>query len=511
MDRKNVHTWAEQFLGAYRSSSPAMPISFYLNEAFGETCERLGLVMDSGEAFIRAYSSRAFFEAEALARRVNEIRNAALLGSAIFSKWRYLTRWCEAPLEQEEEHERWFLLAFLRLAQLTAGPEGRPCFHGRIKKFRIAVYAGGLHAWTAGEKLGERLMVCEDGRVRRTEIFAKEACGEYRKKRTTWTCRSRRGLNLLFAVLTLLARSDALAHGCGVLLCDGGEWSLKLWSRSGETAKYSGSLWAGLGAIDLSELVRRALGRPDLWAFEESGREWDLARVEMTYRPARDDCPPAFRRRACAGMETLVLDREEDRLAYRLWGMKKDRRIVLQGGVAEFLSQWDEAALFAKNGPTEPEDVPDAFPPVLLMRKGAAGQRPGTYILTVRYRGAPKAVWQGRFQQDELPEEWSEWADEVRTLFTPPAGSRLLDPAWYNWRPRRPGEQIYCHVAFEEGGKTYCYRTEDESIRPGDRVLVPAGPENETKAVTVVRVDYVRPEDAPYPPAKTKIILGKVR
>lgn len=511
MDRKAVHAFAEQFLGAYRSSSPAMPISFYLNEAFGETCERLGFAMDRGEAFIRAYSSRAFFEAEALARCVNEIRDAALLGSAIFSKWRYLTRWCEAPLEQEEAHERWFLLAFLRLGQLTAGPAERPRFRGRMKKFRIAASAGGLRAWTAGEKLGERLMVCEDGRVRRTEIFEAGACGGYRKKRTAWTCCSRRGLSLLFAVLTLLARSDALTHGGGVLLCDGGEWSLKLWGRSGETAKYSGSLWAGLGAIDLSELVRRALGRPDLWAFEESGREWDLARVEMTYRPARDDCPPAFRRRACAGMETLVLDREEDRLAYRLCGMEKDRRIVLQGGVAEFLSRWDGSGLFEQAEQGTSAALPDAVPPAFLCRGGAKDSAQGTYVLTVRYRGAPKAVWQGRFQQDELPEEWTEWADEVRTLFTPPAGSRLLDPAVYSWRPRRAGEQIYCHVAFEEGGKTYCYRTEDESIRPGDRVFVPAGPENETKAVTVVRVDYVRPEDAPYPPAKTKSILGKAR
>lgn len=511
MDRKAVHAFAGQFLGAYRGSSPALPISFYLNEAFGESCERLGFAMDCGEAFIRAYSSRAFFKAKELALRINSIHDAALLGSAIFSKWRYLTRWCAAPLEQEEEHERWFLLTFLRLEQLTAGPEAGPCFRGRMRKFRIAASAGGLHAWTAGEKLGERLTVCEDGRVCRTEIFAEEECGEYRKKRTAWTCRNRRGLRRLFEVLTLLARSGVLERGCGVLPCDGSSWAIKLWTRSGVTAKYGGSLWAGLGAVDLSELVRQVLGHSDLWAFGAGGQEWDLVRVEMTYRPAQGDCPPTFRRRAGEGMETLVLDRGDDRLTYCRCGAERKQSIILQGGVAEFLSQWDDAALFAKGGPAEPVCVPDAFPSVILLRTGAAGRRPGTYVLTVRYRGAPKVVWEGCFQQDELPEGWAEFAEEMRRMFTPPAGSRLLDPAAYNWRPRRPGESIYCHVVFEEGGKTYCYRTEDESIRPGDRVLVPVGPENETKAVTVVRVEYVRPEDAPYPPAKTKIILGKVK
>ncbi len=509
MDRKAVHDFAGQFLSVYRGSSPALPISFYLNEAFGESCERLGFVMDCGEAFIRAYSSRAFFKAKELALRINSIHDAALLGSAIFSKWRYLTRWCTDPSMQEEEEERWFILAFLRLEQLTAGPEARPCFRGRVRKFCLTSSAGGFRARTAGYKVRERLTVHEDGRVRRTEIFEAEERGAYRKKRTEWTVSTRHKWKLLFAVLTLFARIDAEERGWGVLGFDCGRWKIKLWNQNRETVEHIGCLWAGLGAVDLSELVREALGRSDLWAFEERGREWDLRRVEMVYCPAQGEVPAPFRRNARDGMERLTVDGETDAMTYVRCAAGDKRTVTLRGGVKEWLRQWDVYAPFRKKNGTPPDTAPDAVQPVILGNASRAG-RQGTYRLTAYYRGAPQSVWEGHFQADELPEDWESFAEMLCEVFGRAVCGRLLDPVWYTWRPRRPGESIYCHVSFEEGGKLYCYRTEDESIRPGDRVLVPAGPENETKAVTVVRVEYVRPEDAPYPPAKTKIILGKV-
>lgn len=176
MDRKAIHEFAEQFLKLYFTDYP-IELPFPMHEEMGARCEALGFAMDCGQFFMKTYSRKAFFEFRSFARCVNTIYDIGLLGSAIFSRWRYVTRWCADPRSREEDDERWFLLAFLRLALLTAGPEQRPRFCGGVKRFRTASSAGGLRLWTPGDKLEEQLAVCENGRVRRTESFAAEACG----------------------------------------------------------------------------------------------------------------------------------------------------------------------------------------------------------------------------------------------------------------------------------------------------------------------------------------------
>ena len=66
---------------------------------------------------------------------------------------------------------------------------------------------------------------------------------------------------------------------------------------------------------------------------------------------------------------------------------------------------------------------------------------------------------------------------------------------------------IYCGVIFDGGSRVYHYRTEDETVAIGDRVTVPAtGRKTEGTVVSVGR--YLRVA-APYPPERTKMILGK--
>lgn len=69
---------------------------------------------------------------------------------------------------------------------------------------------------------------------------------------------------------------------------------------------------------------------------------------------------------------------------------------------------------------------------------------------------------------------------------------------------------IFCRVAFQAFGRTYYYLTTDDSIRAGDRVIVPVGNSREEKRGVVTEVTYCQPEDAPYPPGKTKTILRKL-
>ena len=75
----------------------------------------------------------------------------------------------------------------------------------------------------------------------------------------------------------------------------------------------------------------------------------------------------------------------------------------------------------------------------------------------------------------------------------------------------RPGELIYLSVEVGRAHRVLNYRTEDNSIRPGDRVLVPIGRDNRPVEGRVAQVGYFTPDDAPWPVAETKMVLKVLR
>ena len=77
-------------------------------------------------------------------------------------------------------------------------------------------------------------------------------------------------------------------------------------------------------------------------------------------------------------------------------------------------------------------------------------------------------------------------------------GQRGLDSTKY----------IYLSVEFSDGGKTYYYRTDDETIDCGDYVVVPVGSYDE-KIVKVVDVEEFNECDVPMPLERVKSIIGK--
>ncbi len=65
-----------------------------------------------------------------------------------------------------------------------------------------------------------------------------------------------------------------------------------------------------------------------------------------------------------------------------------------------------------------------------------------------------------------------------------------------------------CGVVFDGNSQPYYYRTEDETIKVGDTVLVPAG-NNEAEAIVVSVGQYMKLA-APFPIEKTKFIIRKI-
>ncbi len=68
----------------------------------------------------------------------------------------------------------------------------------------------------------------------------------------------------------------------------------------------------------------------------------------------------------------------------------------------------------------------------------------------------------------------------------------------------------YCGVALPFSSRPYSYRTDDETIKIGDTVIVPIGEDQKEMKGTVVSVGQFMRVAAPYPVEKTKFILRKI-
>ncbi|HOJ12192.1 MAG TPA: hypothetical protein PK733_16605 [Clostridiales bacterium] len=68
---------------------------------------------------------------------------------------------------------------------------------------------------------------------------------------------------------------------------------------------------------------------------------------------------------------------------------------------------------------------------------------------------------------------------------------------------------MFCSVEFTEGGKSYYYISDDDTIEVGDLVIVPVGKDEHTATVEVVNIEYFSEEKAPFPIEKAKHIIGR--
>lgn len=116
---------------------------------------------------------------------------------------------------------------------------------------------------------------------------------------------------------------------------------------------------------------------------------------------------------------------------------------------------------------------------------------------------------QGSVDKNGLPDAFEEFADAVFDFIRFYGWGEILDPSVYGKVKRRTTDYIYCSVVFEEGQKSYYYLTEDDSIKIGDFVLVPAGKDNREVVVEVVNIEYFSEDNVPLPIEKTKRIIRK--
>lgn len=110
-DKKKVYDFAVEWLDKYMN--PEIP-DCELEKGFADACFTIGFEMDCGESFGAAYDPEGFHDADELRKIIDKVQDIHVLGTAIFSRWRYFTHWACSAFDRE-----WFIVALTRLVELT--------------------------------------------------------------------------------------------------------------------------------------------------------------------------------------------------------------------------------------------------------------------------------------------------------------------------------------------------------------------------------------------------------
>lgn len=117
LDKKKINSFAKKWRKEFLDDSYDF-YNVFDNIAFSDECFDIGFVMDCGESFSKKYpNSNAFDSYQSLQKILESENDLKVLGSALFSKWRYYNHW---SYDHPDENEiKWFIVLLDRLYDLT--------------------------------------------------------------------------------------------------------------------------------------------------------------------------------------------------------------------------------------------------------------------------------------------------------------------------------------------------------------------------------------------------------
>lgn len=466
-----------------------------------DDCDALGFEMDCGHAFSEKYGNAAN-NFEALESIIGQVTDIPLLGSAIYSQWRYFNHWAYSGAEiLEPQNRAWFTIALSRLAELTDGHV--VLFKGEPQKIRIVsnnICYGPMPE--PDEEVEQHITINAEGRVWFSAYNFGSNYGEHTKARNQIFKIDQGTAQSVLASIANYFRTEFME----VFATDIGDWAMEITNTEGTVYKFKGSLCADftVDGVDLSDMVRDALAMDDLYVFDGNNKPDMVDRVTIDYHRITKIKPKQPVSESMEFVtwdytEKLVLDRESETLEHIQnigSGCVVSRKYYVQGGVENLLDGIDADDLFG-----EIEGNPDDVVDNPLESKD--------YTITVDFKKGPQRVISGTYDKKALPEFWGDFSDDLWQFMRFYGFGEILDPAVYEKVRRCKQDYIYCSVEFDEGYKSYYYIADEDNISVGDYVIVPVGKDNHHSAAEVVKVEYFVEEDVPLPLERTKHIIRK--
>lgn len=497
-----VHEFAIKWCDKFRDQN--IHYIELVDRYMADDCDALGFVMDCGHGFSEKYGNAAN-NYEALDKIIDEVDDIQLLGSAIFSQWRYFNHWAyDAADILKVENRAWFILALGRLALLSG--ENPFIFKGELKKIRI-VSDSSCHGPMPepDEEIEQRLTINREGRVWFSAYNFGDGYDRHQKART-----KNFKIDKYATERIMSSVSRYFSEGYEELyVTDIGDWIMELTNTEGKVYKFRGALSSrfDVDGTDLSDLIRMELRMPDLYVFDGNGKPDIIERITVDYhrltkiemRETNADGTPKYM--TWDYTEQLILDRETETIEHIQnigTECKVSRKYEVQGGVEALLDEL-EAESFFMDVEGNPEDV--VVNPLDMKE----------YVIKVDYAKGPQRIIEGSYDKKGLPSDFEEFADTVFDFMRFYGLGEILDPSVYGKVHRRNNEYIFCSVIFDSGYKSYYYITDDDKIDVGDYVLVPAGADNHESIVEVVKIEYFTKENAPLAVEKCKKIIRKCK
>lgn len=115
---KEIGAFCDKWI-AIINNPDSKAFDFIENLEFSDECRKLGFVMDCGNSFVEKYGQTVFNDPGALSATIELIDDTIILGSAIFSQWRYYSHWAMDSF-QGSKIETWVIIAFNRLKILSS-------------------------------------------------------------------------------------------------------------------------------------------------------------------------------------------------------------------------------------------------------------------------------------------------------------------------------------------------------------------------------------------------------
>lgn len=498
-DMRQVHDFAVKWCDKFRDQK----INYIelVDHYMADDCDALGFKMDCGDAFSERYG-KAANDYEELNKIIDEVNDIELLGSAVYSRWRYFNHWAYTGEEiLEFKNRSWFILALSRLAILS---EKNPfIFEGTPKKVRIVsnnICYGPYPEPT--DEVEQHLTINAEGQVWFSAFTYGQGFGEYEKART-------KNYKIEKEVATKVLNSVAAYFSQEyneIFATDIGDWQMELTNTDDEIFKFRGSLCADfeVDGTDLSDLIRDSLKMDDLYVFDGNCKPDKVNRIRVDYHRVTRIKPkqPINNNTEYVTWdytEQLIVDRKSETIEHIQnigTGCVVSRKYKVEGGIESLLDDLEADDLFL-NVVGNPPDVVES------------PNETKDYIITLDFKKSMPRIIKGTYDKNGLPDDWAEFAETVFNVMRFYGFGEILDPSVYNKVKRRKNDYIFCSVTFDEGYKSYYYLTDDDSIEVGDFVLVPAGKDNHTAIVEVVNIEYFSEEEAPLPVDKTKYIIRK--
>lgn len=120
--KERIHQFAEDWIDLLNQRE-SNPKRFWLHFiGLGHECAESGFYMDTGKEFRKRYPDCFDVdECDYLEELISSIDDRELIGSAIFSMWRYKTHWetFDGSIIWSDNAQKWFLLLFQRLEEMT--------------------------------------------------------------------------------------------------------------------------------------------------------------------------------------------------------------------------------------------------------------------------------------------------------------------------------------------------------------------------------------------------------